>query len=55
MSKKLEEYKKHKELNERMHNYKVDMGFGLHVGWGIEVNYLNINLNTRELLDLIIK
>ena len=36
MSKKLEEYKKHIELNLKMPNYKVDMGFGLHVGWNIE-------------------
>lgn len=55
MSKKLEEYKKHKELNARMPNYKVDMGFGLHIGWGIEVKYLNLSLTARELLVLIIK
>jgi hypothetical protein len=38
MSKKLEEYRNHKVLNERMHNNVVSMGFGLHVGWAIEVN-----------------
>lgn len=37
MSVKLEEYKKHKGLNSRIPNYNVSMGFGLHVGWAIEV------------------
>lgn len=42
MSVKLEEYKKNKALNARIPNYNVSMGFGLHVGWAIEViNILN--------------
>ena len=37
MSKKLEKYKNNRGLNERIPNYCVKMGFGLHVGWAIEV------------------
>ena len=35
-SQKLAEYRKHKELNERMKNYSVKLGFGLHLGYAIE-------------------
>src|SRR5574343_456730 len=35
-SRKLLKYKEHKGLNDRMPNYSVKMGFGLHVGWAIE-------------------
>ena len=38
ISKKLFRYRSHKGLNERLKNYRVKMGFGLHVGWAIEVN-----------------
>lgn len=37
ISKKLEKYKAHPGLNERLPNYSVKMGFGLHLGWAIEV------------------
>lgn len=36
LSKKLKKYKEHEELNKRLPNYSVKMGFGLHVGWAIE-------------------
>jgi hypothetical protein len=36
LSKKLLKYKSHEGLNERLPNYSVKMGFGLHVGWAIE-------------------
>ena len=32
----LRDYPKHKQLNERIPNYKVRMGYGLHFGWAIE-------------------
>ena len=35
-SEKLRDYPKHKQLNERIPNYKVRMGYGLHFGWAIE-------------------
>lgn len=37
MSKKLFKYRSHEGLNARLPNYRVKMGFGLHVGWAIEV------------------
>jgi class 3 adenylate cyclase len=37
ISRKLEKYKGHPGLNERLPNYCVKMGFGLHLGWAIEV------------------
>ena len=40
MSIKLDEYKNNRALNARIPNYNVSMGFGLHVGWAIEVLYL---------------
>lgn len=30
------EYKSHKGLNDRMPNYSVKIGYGMHVGWAIE-------------------
>ena len=33
----LDEYKNNRALNARIPNYNVSMGFGLHVGWAIEV------------------
>ena len=60
-SKKLEKYKKRKDLNERMKNYSVKMGFGLHVGWAIEgaigsdfkidASYLSPNVNMAARLE----
>ena len=40
LSKKLVKYKENPGLRARLPNYTVKMGFGLHVGWAIEVNYL---------------
>ena len=37
MSIKLDEYKNNRALTARIPNYNVSMGFGLHVGWAIEV------------------
>ncbi len=37
MSKKLEKYSTNPGLNKLVPNYRVDMGFGLQVGWAIEV------------------
>ena len=33
---KLLAYREDKRLNQRMKNYKVKIGFGLHIGWSIE-------------------
>lgn len=41
MSVKLDEYKNNRALNARIPNYNVSMGFGLHVGWAIEVLLIN--------------
>ena len=37
ISRKLEKYKSHPGLNARLKNYSVKLGFGLHLGWAIEV------------------
>src|SRR4051794_32396676 len=60
-SRKLVKYKEHKGLNERMPNYSVKMGFGLHVGWAIEgaigsfykidASYLSPNVNMASRLE----
>ena len=60
-SHKLDKYKKRKDLNERMPNYSVKMGFGLHVGWAIEgaigsdfkidASYLSPNVNMASRLE----
>ena len=60
-SHKLDKYKRNKELNERMPNYSVKMGFGLHVGWAIEgaigsdfkidASYLSPNVNMASRLE----
>lgn len=60
-SRKLVKYKEHKGLNERMKNYSVKMGFGLHVGWAIEgaigsfykidASYLSPNVNMASRLE----
>lgn len=60
-SKKLEKYKKHEGLNARMKDYSVKMGFGLHMGWGIEgaigsgfkidASYLSPNVNMASRLE----
>lgn len=58
---KLEKYKKHPELNLRMKDYSVKMGFGLHLGWAIEgaigsnfkidASYLSPNVNMASRLE----
>ena len=60
-SHKLFKYRKNKELNERIPNYTVKMGFGLHVGWAIEgaigsdfkidASYLSPNVNMASRLE----
>jgi class 3 adenylate cyclase len=54
-------YRHHIKLNERLNNYEVKMGFGLHVGWAIEgaigsefkidASYLSPNVNMAGLLE----
>jgi class 3 adenylate cyclase len=61
ISKKLEKYKAHPGLNERLPNYSVKMGFGLHLGWAIEgaigstykidASYLSPNVNMASRLE----
>ena len=58
---KLDKYKRRKDLQERMPNYCVKMGFGLHVGWAIEgaigsdfkidASYLSPNVNMASRLE----
>lgn len=60
-SPKLAKYKDIKALNERIPNYEVKMGFGLHVGWAIEgaigsiykidASYLSPNVNMASRLE----
>lgn len=60
-SRKLLKYKEHKGLNERMPNYSVKMGFGMHCGWAIEgaigsfykidASYLSPNVNMASRLE----
>mgnify|MGYP001810435614 CR=1 FL=1 len=54
-------YRKDKRLQSRMDNYKVKMGLGLHLGWGIEgaigsnfkidASYLSPNVNMAARLE----
>jgi class 3 adenylate cyclase len=54
-------YKDHPEIKERLPNYKVNMGFGLHVGWAFEgavgstykmdASYLSPNVNMAARLE----
>jgi len=60
-SKKLEKYRHNDGLNQRIKNYSVKMGFGLHVGWAIEgaigseykidASYLSPNVNMAARLE----
>lgn len=60
-SRNLLKYRDNKGLNERMPNYSVKMGFGLHVGWAIEgaigsfykidASYLSPNVNMSSRLE----
>ena len=55
------EYRQHKGLNERIPNYQIKMGFGLHLGWAIEgsigsefkidASYLSPNVNMAARLE----
>lgn len=54
-------YRGHPGLNERLPNYSVKMGFGLHLGWAIEgaigsifkidASYLSPNVNMASRLE----
>lgn len=54
-------YKENEALNSRMPNYAVKLGFGLHIGWGIEgaigsdfkidASYLSPNVNMASTLE----
>ena len=54
-------YREHKGLNERLPNFKIKMGFGLHIGWAIEgaigsiykidASYLSPNVNMAARLE----
>ncbi len=60
-SPKLSKYRSNEGLNERIPNYSVKMGFGLHVGWAIEgaigsefkidASYLSPNVNMASRLE----
>ena len=60
-SKRLEKYKHNEGLVQRLPNYSVKMGFGLHVGWAIEgaigseykidASYLSPNVNMASRLE----
>ena len=60
-SKKLEKYRHNEGLSQRIKNYSVKMGFGLHVGWAIEgaigseykidASYLSPNVNMAARLE----
>lgn len=60
-SPKLHKYKIHQGLNQRIPNYSVKMGFGLHLGWAIEgaigseykidASYLSPNVNMASRLE----
>jgi len=60
-SHKLDKYRKDAGLRERIHNYQVKLGFGLHVGWSIEgaigstfkidASYLSPNVNMASKLE----
>jgi len=58
---KMTKYRSHERLCERMKNYSVKMGYGLHVGWAIEgaigseykidASYLSPNVNMASRLE----
>jgi len=60
-SRKLVKYQENKKLNERLPQYSVKMGFGLHLGWAIEgaigsfykidASYLSPNVNMASRLE----
>ena len=60
-SRKLDKYRYHVGLTERLGNFRVKMGFGLHIGWGIEgaigsfwkidASYLSPHVNISSRLE----
>lgn len=60
-SSRLHRYRRNKNLNKRINNFDVKMGFGLHVGWAIEgaigsehkvdASYLSPNVNISARLE----
>lgn len=60
-SNKLDKYRKNSGLNERIKNYSVKLGFGLHCGWSIEgaigstfkidASYLSPHVNMASKLE----
>ncbi len=54
-------YREHKGLNDRIPNYSVRLGYGLHMGWSIEgligsvhkvdASYLSPHVNMSETLE----
>ena len=60
-SSRLHRYRRNKNLNKRIDNFDVKMGFGLHVGWAIEgaigsehkvdASYLSPNVNISARLE----
>lgn len=58
---KILEYRQDTRLSSRLPGYKVKMGFGLHIGWGIEgaigsefkidASYLSPNVNMASRLE----
>jgi class 3 adenylate cyclase len=60
-SKLCDSYRDNPELNKRMPNYRVSLGFGLHIGWAIEgaigstfkidASYLSPNVNMSNILE----
>lgn len=60
-SKLCDSYRDNPELNKRIPNYRVSLGFGLHIGWAIEgaigstfkidASYLSPNVNMANILE----
>ena len=60
-SRKLDRYKSNEALNDKMPNYQVKLGFGLHIGWAIEgaigsdfkidASYLSGNVKLSDTLE----
>jgi len=58
---KCDSYRDNEDLNARMPNYWVSLGFGLHIGWAIEgaigstfkidASYLSPNVNMANILE----
>jgi class 3 adenylate cyclase len=60
-SPKLCQYREHPKLRERIKNYKVKLGFGIHIGWAIEgaigssykidISYIGHHVNVSSTLE----